>query len=50
MLDFDGVLECVLVVFFFSSNHSLMVNFLFCYGSLLLVGMQWVFLEMANFY
>lgn len=29
---------------FFSLNHSHMVNFLFCYGSLLLMDMQWVFL------
>ena len=26
-----------------------MVNFLFCYGSLLLVGMQWVFLGHGQF-
>lgn len=48
MLDFDGVLEWVLG-FFFSFNHSHMVNFLFCYGSLSLVGMQWVFLGNGQF-
>ena len=35
--------------FFFSFNRSHMVNFLFCYGSLLLVGMQWVFLGNGQF-
>lgn len=37
-------LMCSRVCIFFSLNHSHMVNFLFCYGSLLLMDMQWVFL------
>lgn len=32
--------------YFFSLNHSHMVNFLFCYGSL---DMQWVFLGKGQF-